>query len=304
MKIIFKPILLLIVAIILLTACEKEGEEVLQYSYHDVAASWYYYGGDEKDIFMVSLLQQQNNVTIDSVSMGDTLTASNSIREFLLTFSYPEKNTTTRVVLTNITDEEAHITELDSVVNLRENRNLSFLKMSANDAVTLYSGSNNSGVENPSVYSAAKYQFYYNEPDLPDSVRLVFYNLYDRGKPYSIDSLNQPALYSLVVHKGQFSNYIELDRGDDIHNKMVYFFQLKDAKTSEIIQDIKLLNKNLNLNTASGYSASITGNPLLLKKGNIYITSDKFITAILYKSGSKYKDKTLFSTEWVNNVDY
>ncbi len=280
-----------LIMLVFLTSCDTEGIEVESHSYHDISASWYYYGGDnEDDIFRVSFLLQQDGVTIDSVAMNDTLTISNTLRESYFQFNYSKENTTTRVLLTNITDSNAYYTMVDTTVDLRENRAVTFLQMSSNDEACYYNGSS-IDEEDPSISSAAKYQFYYNIEDLPDSIRLVFYSFYDSGAPYYIDSLSAP-IDSIVIPNGDFSDYIELDR---MSNDYEFFFKIKNADDGSIIQDIKLLSKTLALSKAKGYSNGISGNTINARTG---YTTYRFETILLYTSGSRYKDQPLFITEW------
>jgi|GEM_PF-2775962 len=289
----------LFLLLLLFLSCDDEGITVEDmHSYHDIAANWYYYGSNDNAIFRVSFLLQEDGITVDSVSMSDTLTTSNQIRNQYLTFSYPEENTTTHVVLTNITDPEAHVTELNTTVDLRENREFSFLKMSETDDISIYSGSS-TDEENPSKITSAKYQFYYNIDNAPDSLRLVVFSMYDNGNPYSIDDLSS-AIDSIVIYKGQFSDYIEINRED---NNTVFFFMIKDANNNAVIQDIELFSPNAKLTLATGYSNAITENKLLYTHSRYYLHY-KFMTVLIYDMYGTYEDKVLFTSDWKPGTDF
>lgn len=283
-----------------LVSCDNDGVLVDKHDdYHYVTASWKYYGGDDDDIFSIKFLLEKDGIAIDSAVMSDTLTIEESISDSRVRFSESEGNTSTRLVMTNITDTLSMFTELDTIVDLRDNSSFVFLRMSADDDITLYSGSNIDEA-NPSETTSAKYQFYYNIDDLPDSVRMVFYRFHDAEKPYYIDSLSAP-LDSIVIPNGEFSEYIELECYN-INTSYAYFYKIKDTQTGDIIQDIKLLNPVLPLTTATGYSGAMTDNNseeyFFENKGYTSYSEYKFMTILLYKSGSKYKTEQLFSTEW------
>ncbi len=277
--------------IISFLSCDKEGMFDTVAPYHCVMAYWHYYGGNDDDGFIVELQLVKDGDIIETQQVGGVLTAHSGVVDRYLRFSSPEDGTVTRLLLKP--NEENATALLDTIVDLRDNSTFYFLQVSKSDTPQLFSEIDTGEEKNPSTVTSAKYQYYYSVTSLPDSLILIFYTYNDTGSPYYTDSLDLPARGDLTLYKGKFSPYIELDRISTGH---VYFFLIKNAQNGSIIQGIQFLAQTLPINTATGYSNVITGNT-----GGRNSTNNKFISALIYKSGNKYKDKKLSATEWTSS---
>ena len=262
-------------SLLLLASCQLNGDlDELTTIYYETTFEWFYYAGNSSDLYTVKIIQFDNTTPIDTINF-DTLTVNKSVKQIFHFENIPE-GATTHLILQQITDNITDETVVDTVVNLNGAQTFQFLKLTENSIPVLYGGYDTSGEVVPDSSNQTKFNYYYSEPDLPDSVRLVIYLVENR-------TFVEPA-DTLIVYKEEFSGYVLVKQG-------IHMFQLEDPATGNIIMKVKdvstIPDMITDFSSQKGYSDAMSS------------TGYKFATAILYKySNTKYKDKILFSKDW------
>lgn len=272
-----KPIFTLL-AFFMLLSCQKEGGQITHPEYFEVELKWFYTPNGATEY----TAEIEGTVLTDSLSFA----GSNYSRKMFTGSSNGMK----RLVLKeNATDSVV----LDTTVLVNGKAAYQLLAIGPGDRPSIMTGAGDETEPDPSDRSRAKFRYYYSEARLPDSVIMKFYSIDGTVRPLKKD---EPSLGEIVIKRGRFSPYIELQT--NIHGKNTTFlFELYNANTREVIQPILFRNPLLP-RFADGYST-----PLSTSRNNIDGLPDyKFMTCILQwgrdVNADKFYDIPLFKTTY------
>ncbi|MBO9154253.1 hypothetical protein ACFOTA_18705 [Chitinophaga sp. GCM10012297] len=267
-----------LLAFIMLLSCQKEGEQITHPEYFEVQLKWFYTPNGAT----VYTAEIDGQVLVDSLSYG--LPGYNFSRKMFTGSSNGMK----RLVLK---EEETDKVALDTAVMVSGKAAFELLAIAPDDRPRIMAGGGDENEPEPSDRNKAKFRYYYSESRLPDSVIMKFYSLNRTVRPFKKD---EPSLGEIVIKRGRFSPYIELQT--NIHDRNTSFlFELYNAATKEVIQPILFRNPVQPL-FADGYSTPVSSTGSSVDGLPRY----KFMTCILQwgRSGTaeKFYDIELFKT--------
>ncbi|RPD38176.1 hypothetical protein [Chitinophaga barathri] len=274
-----------LLTIILFASCQKKGELLTSPEYFEVTLKWFY---------------TPNNLTAYRVEVeGEKLTDSlmyGSAPYNLVTkvLSGSTKGMKRLVLKVNETDS----TVLDTTFEISGKTTLQLLAIDPTDRPQIMKGNSGGSEEaDPADRSNTKIRYYYSDPKLPDSIKMIFYRGNPNVRPFTYE---QPSVAELVVKRSEFSSYLDLKM--DTYGRNTYFlFQIINAQTGEMVQDISITSTVLA--NAIGYTETMSATSTKASNG---LPNFKIVTTIL-KWGeadapaarrNKFHDQPLFQTRW------
>lgn len=224
MRLIFQ----LLIALLLVTGCKKNGELVEQNDYAILTVKLDYMV-DQDNVYRIEL---QDNLFADGLTYADENKRMVSEKKYIVT-----QDKKHFVVYENASNEKV----LDTFLTLKVRDHVTLVQLETGAAPTILTSA--SGDETDPDPDKTKVRFIYNDPTLPDSIHLRiytcnvndFYALWD----YSVDPPTHLFTDSLILnaHKDKFSEYIQLDyKKYDQSVNPSYILEIYDLQTGAIIQ--------------------------------------------------------------------
>jgi hypothetical protein len=230
-------LLVLIIIIVIYTGCQKTGVLDVPFENYNYLTVKIEYAAEPKVY----------TATLDGELITDSLQYSGNFSSVIKT--YFGKSTAKHFVL--LDKEKAEIL-IDTILNLKASDVISLIQLQSGQPLFILNKSVGGDEEDPPSNRFVKVRYLYTTPEIvQDSLKLfVFSADYDLWNRYYWDNNGSVASYpydtlgSVFVYRNQFSEYIQLDVKKAVdtnayfaYNSPVFFIQLSDPKTGNLIQD-------------------------------------------------------------------